>query len=112
MTKEQQHMDRYEENNVDINKEYHDGGFWGSKNKALMNIESNNNKNNYYNNLVSLLNEASKQVKNYEAANANALDKQKLYENAYENAKVAREKKTEAALALAQAMKKIQNLNF
>tara|TARA_B100002052_G_scaffold298338_1_gene331542 strand:+ start:3907 stop:4230 length:324 start_codon:yes stop_codon:yes gene_type:complete len=107
MSDQQQNTDRYEENKVDINNEYYDGGFFNSKN--VVNSELNDN---YYNNLLKLLEDASTQVKNYEAANTEALNKQKLFENAYEDVQIAEKKKREAALALTKAMKSIQKLNL
>ena len=107
MSDQQQDTDRYEENKVDINNEYYDGGFFNSKN--VVNSELNDN---YYNKLLALLEDASTQVKNYEAANTEALNKQKLFENAYEDVQIAEKKKREAALALTKAMKSIQKLNL
>lgn len=107
MSNQQQNMDRYEENNVDINNEYSDGGFFNSK--KTENSELNDN---FYNKLLVLLDDASTQVKNYEAANTEALNKQKLFENAYKDVQIAEKKKREAALALTKAMKSIQKLNL
>lgn len=107
MSDQQQDTDRYEENKVDINNEYYDGGFFNST--KVVNSELNDN---YYNKLLALLEDASTQVKNYEAANTEALNKQKLFENAYEDVQIAEKKKREAALALTKAMKSIQKLNL
>jgi len=103
MSDQQQDTDRYDENKVDINN----GGFFNSK--KVVNSELNDN---YYNKLLVLLEDASTQVKNYEAANTEALNKQKLFENAYEDVQIAEKKKREAALALTKAMKSIQKLNL
>ena len=107
MSDQQQDTDSYEENKVDINNEYYDGGFFNST--KVVNSELNDN---YYNKLLALLEDASTQVKNYEAANTEALNKQKLFENAYEDVQIAEKKKREAALALTKAMKSIQKLNL